>query len=78
MKATELIKALADLVARNGDLEVYTATSDPGHYRKMHENYAKSVAVHPAHGKRALFVDAERARALGYAPDSAHRGITLG
>jgi hypothetical protein len=77
MKATDLIKVLATLVAEGGDLEVYVSTGEPGHYRKAHGSNSKASAVHQAMGKRSLYVDGAKAQTLGYDPHNATRGITL-
>lgn len=77
MKATELIKHLADRVAADGDVDVYITTGMAGHYMKAHADLVRPGDVHPKPGTRAQFVHAGKARELGY--DTAPtRGVVLG
>lgn len=76
MKATELLKTIADLISENGDLEVYLRTADE-RYSKLHGNDFRVSPVHLVKGKRTEYVDGKTATRLGYDLQDQLHGILL-
>ena len=78
MRATDLIKLLAERIAQDGDLEVYVACTEPGTYTKAHEARIRTLPVHREHGRRTGYVDGAKAKSLGYDLRDHTHGIVVG
>ncbi|MBE2211200.1 MAG: hypothetical protein IAE66_06295 [Xanthomonadaceae bacterium] len=79
MKATELIRALANTIAEHGDLEVFAYSPNGStQLARARESFTHVTKVQPAKGTRTLYVTAAKAQELGYDPDGDQHGIVLG
>lgn len=78
MKTSDLIKALTDHLAANGDLDVYLRSNELGSYSQLHASQLRLLPIHRERGKQSSFVDGDKARQLGYDLDDHAHGITLG
>lgn len=76
MKATALLKTIADLIAENGDLEVYLRTVDE-RYSKLNGKDFRVSTVHRVKGKLTEYVDGKTAASLGYDLQDHVHGIVL-
>ena len=77
MRATELLKALADLIAQHGDLEVFLKCGEGSGYSRLHANDVSVSPVHRVPGKSAQWVDGITAKGLGYELTQQDHGILL-
>lgn len=78
MKATDLIRALAAQVAKNGDLDVFLPTTEADQYRMAFEAGVRATAVQKMNGNRLQWLDATKASRLGYEPAGVVVGIVVG
>lgn len=77
MKATDLIRALAAQVAKNGDLDVFLPTTEADQFRMVFDTGVGTAAMQKMHGNRLQWLSAAKAERLGYEPASAVVGIVI-